>query len=467
MFEIPTYSWKTQPLDSPHAQLDHLAMFASGCSDDEITRSMAVTATVLALAQIAGSQVIAHPPGYLLVDAGAAASDPIDDVVKQLTGLDDPKPAGDAESIARNRKWMQRMMDEMQQARKTGRLTPEFAQPHIAEYQQASLTAFGGVRMGYYSQRHDEKLGWVTDETHHVILRLESEEDHARFQDDVRSGSRKLLQPTGSDLLSGVVPKRLSVAGSLPAAQLQDDLVGGILGKALPVLFLPHAAAQPLKTPDLMFLNLIALKLDPQNRTGSFRSATPRPLPQDAWIQQCHARLRQRLIHFPGEYDFFIQRTLRELDHWVGRLVAVLAGRDLGRQEQAVALCWDLLALTFHGVCLGVEWLGFYGYGFRTECRRQEVVKLLAAVRGADGATISRRDLQRDLQWLKADKRDVMLERLAHEGLVTLSDKYVSAVSAVSAADYLRSIPARSGIPAPTLRWEQTLKQTYSQTTAK
>ena len=403
MFEIPTYSWKTQPMDSPHSQLDHLAMFASGCSDDELTRSMAVTATMLSLAQMAGSQVLAHPPGYQLVNAGAAASDPIDDVVKQLTGLDNPKPAGDAESIARNRKWMQRLMDEIQHAQKTGRLAPDFVQARIAEYQQASLAVFGGVRMGYYSQRHDEKLGWVTDETHHVILRLESEEDHARFQDDVRSGSRKLLQPTGSDGLSGMVKKVLSVAGSLPAAQLQDDLVGGILGKALPVLFLPHAAAQPLKTPDLMFLNLIALKLDRQNRTGSFRTATPCPIPQDAWIQQCHARLRQRLLYFPCEYDFFIQRTLRELIPWLNCLVAVLAGKDLGRKEQALALCWDLLALTFHGVCLGVEWLGFYGYGFRTGCSRQEVVKLLAAVRGADGATISRRELQRDLQWLKAE----------------------------------------------------------------
>ena len=206
------------------------------------------------------------------------------------------------------------------------------------------------------------------------------------------------------------------------------------------------------------------MQLDPQNRTGSFRTATPCPIPQDAWIQQCNDRLRQRLPYFPCEYDFFIQRTLRELVSWVTCLVGMLAGRDLGRKEQAVALCWDLVALTFHGVCLGVEWLGFYGYGFRNECRRLEVVKLLAAVRGADGATISRRELQRDLQWLKADMRDAMLERLAHEGLVTLSDKYVSAVSA---ADYLRTIPARSGIPAPTLRWEQTLKQNHPQTTAK
>ena len=68
--------------------------------------------------------------------------------MKQLTGLDHPKPAGDAESIARNRKWMQRLMDEIQQARKTGRLTPEFVHLRIAEYQQASLAVFGGVRMG-------------------------------------------------------------------------------------------------------------------------------------------------------------------------------------------------------------------------------------------------------------------------------------------------------------------------------
>ena len=231
-----------------------------------------------------------------------------------------------------------------------------------------------------------------------------------------------------------------------------------------PVLFLPHAAAQPLKTPDLMFLNLIALELNPQNRTGSYRSATPRPIPPEAWFQQCNDRLRQRLPYFPCEYDFFIQRTLRELVPWLNCLVTVLAGRDLGRQALAVALCWDLLALTFHGVCLGVEWLGFYGYGFHAGCSRQEVVKLLAAVRGADAATISRRDLQRKLQWLQADMRDAMLERLAHEGLVTLSDK---SVSAVSAADYLRTIPARSGIPAPALRWEQTSKQTHPQTTAK
>jgi hypothetical protein len=109
-------------------------------------------------------------------------------------------------------------------------------------------------------------------------------------------------------------------------------------------------------------------------------------------------------------------------------------------------------ALAFHGVSLGIDWLGWHGYGFRAGCSRQEVVKLLAAVRGADGATISRRELQLKLQWLQTGKRDAILERLQDEGLVILNDKHVAAVSA---EDYLRSIPARSGVPAPTLRWEK------------
>jgi hypothetical protein len=452
MCEIPTNSWKTQPADSQHGPLDHLAMFACGCSDDAATRNMAVTAAMLALAQVGGPQGITHPPGHLLVNTGAAANDPIDDVLKQLTGLDDPKPTGDAESIERNRKWMQRQMDEIQQAKKTGRLTPEFAQSRIAEYQQASLTAFGGVRMGCYSRRHDAELGWVTDETDHVILRLDSAEDHARFQEDVRGGSPRLLQPTGRNLSSAMVRKDLSVAGSLPAGQLHDDLVGGIVNRALPVLFLPHAAAQPLKTPDLMFLNLIAVRLEARSRTRSTRSDTALPVPGLPWFQRCHARLRQRLIHFPAEYEFFIQRTIRELGPSLGCLVAVHAEKEPDRTKEACALLGGLLALAFHGVCLGVDWLGWHGYGFHAGCDRQEAVKLLAAVRGADGATISRRELQRKLQWLQAGTRDAILERLQDEGLVILNDKHVAAVSA---EDYLRSIPARSGVPAPTLRWRK------------
>ena len=97
--------------------------------------------------------------------------------------------------------------------------------------------------------------------------------------------------------------------------------------------------------------------------------------------------------------------------------------------------------MSLHGICLGVDALGWHGYGFDAGCSRQQVAKILHVIREA--RYISRRELLRKLQWLQADQRDAVLERLDHEGLVMLSDRHVSAVSA---ADYLRTIPARSGI---------------------
>ena len=446
MCELHNHPWKLYCQDN--SPCTDLLRFIHGCSSDDVTSSMAIAATVMTLAQVAGPEMIQRPPGYLLVNAGAAACDPIDQVMKQLTGLGNPKPKGDAESFKRNRSMMGLRINDVIQAILEGRnITKVFMDSRSLDFIENRRLAFGGDRAGYYAARYDKVFGWVADRTNHVILRLDRAEDHARFREDLRNNLEKLITPSGYGDTLLLQPKALSIAGAARAEQWDESLVSGIVERGLPVLFLPHTAGKPLDSADAQCLNMIAVGLqaeiaahrhDPVVAAGSVFD--------DAWLTCRLDRLRQRLIHFPATYDYFVQRTIRELDEWCNRLASIVA-MDGTEETLAMALWRDLFAKAFHGICLGIESLGWHGYGFHPGCSRQEALNLLALVR-KNGA-IERRELLRKFQWLNAESRNAILERLEAEGLVTLTGKEVSAVPF---ADYLSAIPARTGITAPEMR---------------
>ena len=445
MFKIHNPAWKMHCQHSnPSAELTR---FIHGCSKDDMTRSMAVAAAVLALGQLGGPRMIQRPPGYLLVNAGGLAADPIDQVVKKLTGISGPKPTGDPESFKRNRAMMESRVNEVIQAENKGRnLTSEFMIPRCMDFGENRRLAFGGDRVGYYAARHDEAFGWIADQTNHVILRLDRAEDHARFREDLRHGLEKLIEPAGYGDTLLHQPKSLSIAGAVSAEQWDASLVSVIVGWGLPVLFLPHAAGKPLESTDAQCLNMIAMGLEAEIATHRHEPVIAADsVFDDDWLNCRLGRLRHRLLHFPAGYDFFVQRTIRELDEWCKRLATIVA-MDGTDETLAIALWRDLYAIAFHGICLGIESLGWHAYGFHPGCARKEARNLLATLR--KNGTIERRELLRKLPWLNAESRDAILGRLEAEGLVTLKGKDVTAVSF---ADFLRGIPARTGISAPLL----------------
>jgi hypothetical protein len=467
------------PLECPPEMLGMLKNLAAGCipphqvvnkfvrenSQDAATRNLATAALVITLAQVAGPAAIRRPPGCLLVNAGGLGSDPLDSVMGKLTGISNAAPTVPPDEQVRLKGWMLKLAKEVITMRKTGRLTTEYLYPRAAEFKQARCEAFGGDRAGLYASRRDEQFGWVADGSNHVILRLESDEDRSKFREDVMKGDPPLLNPYGLGDSMIMAPKVLSVAGSVTADLWDAPLVEGIVERALPILFVPHCAKGFPKTAGELAMQKAAIDLESAMHRGLIHAppVTPGRLPSLPWFTACHARLRQRLLHFPERYDFYIQGTLRDLMDWCRRLSHWLLKPDSAANERNV-LYSNLARATFYAVFHGVEGLGWHGYGFATApgCSRREFIKLLEAVRKA--GTLTRRDVLLKLQWLRAEKRDRMLEHLAAEGLVALND---SQVAAVPLAEYLRTLPVRSGIQPPTLAATTTVEPKPAATKAR
>ena len=439
--------------------------FIRGSSQDAATRNLATAALVIALAQVAGPAAIRRPPGCLLVHAGGLGSDPLDSVTSKLTGISNAAPTVPPDEQVRLKGWMFALAKAVIAMRQTGRLTTEFLNLRATEFKQARCQAFGGDRAGLYASRCGEQFGWVADGSNHVILRLDRDEDRLKFREDVVKGDPLLLNPYGLGDSMIMAPKVLSVAGSLPADRWDVPLVEGIIERALPILFLPHCAKGFLKTAGELAMQKVAIDLEDAMHRGLIHAppVTPGRLPSLPWFTACHARLRQRLLHFPERYDFYIQGTLRDLIDWCRRLSHWLLKPDSAANERNV-LYSNLARATFFAVCHGVDALGWHGYGFpiAPECSREELMKLLAAVRKA--GTLTRHDVLLKLQWLRAEKRDLMLEHLAAEGLLTLTD---SQVEAVPLAEYIKAIPTRSGIQPPTLAATTTVEPKPAATKAR
>jgi hypothetical protein len=183
---------------------------------------------------------------------------------------------------------------------------------------------------------------------------------------------------------------------------------------------------------------------DPQ----SVPVTAPSALPPSDWLYKCLPRLRQRLVFFPESYEFFVQRTIRELNPWCSRLAGMTARKGV-TETQMKKLHEALFANCFHAVWLGVEALAWHGYGF---CAGDPAttLKVLAAVR--ENGTISRRDLQRKLQCLQAADLGKLLTRLAQEGLLTLDARQITAVPF---SEFFDGITGRTGIQPPDLMSEE------------
>jgi hypothetical protein len=132
---------------------------------------------------------------------------------------------------------------------------------------------------------------------------------------------------------------------------------------------------------------------------------------------------------FAGEFVF----------HDVGRLEEWLNGDAM----HPTLIGQDLFRSTLRAVVIGVASLSYHGWGFEAGVPRASVVRLLEHLRTKGPQ--SRRELQRKFPlWLKAGKRDTLLDRLAQEGLVICPDKQVSAVPL---SDYVRWLHRQPEFP--------------------
>lgn len=455
MYKIHNPGWaKHCQMQNPLHDAGH---FIHTCAEEPTTRVISATALVLALCQTAGPAMLSQPPGFLLINASGEPCDPIDGVMKNLTGLSRPAARPDAETFERHRKRMELMLLtwEKEQSKFRGTMPERGLDPNtfrhqslIGNYHHSLKEAFGTGRAGWYADRYDELFGWVADETNHTILRVDREQDRMALRNDMRQRPQLFIEPQGCGSTMCLERKLLSIAGSLPVSEWDASLTVSIIENAIPVLFLPHTASEPLVTSGDLGLEWIGFGL-------ANEAVVSKPLPieplhrlalmKQQWIAERIGRLRQRLQHFPPDYEFFILRTVRELLPCCQRLVTIMATDRSSREEQA-NLAWDLYTMTLQGISLGVEALGWHGYGFDSTCDRGQTLKVLTAIR--DRGSISKRELLRNQQWLNAESRDAILTAFEKEGIVSLTD---NEVMALPFTDYWRSVRHRAGrnIPAP------------------
>jgi hypothetical protein len=221
-----------------------------------------------------------------------------------------------------------------------------------------------------------------------------------------------------------MVPKQLALSGSLPGSEWDRPLVDALMRDGGPVLFLPHTTTAPLKLPYSPDLHLACMQVA---ETGWRRQVTAEQvLPNDPWVQHHHVALMKRLVHTPMDYAFNVQRVLRELWHVCVRFACVICEQG-GGPDAITLITQDLFRSTLRAVVIGVASLAYHGWGVHAGVPRASVVLLLEHLRTNGPQT--RRDLQRKFpQWLKAGKRDALLDRLSDEGQVFCPDTVVSAV---------------------------------------
>jgi hypothetical protein len=243
--------------------------------------------------------------------------------------------------------------------------------------------------------------------------------------------------------------KKLSLVGSLPAAGWHAELAAGVVDHALPVLFLPHTADKQLVLPANRAIEWLGIALAAE-ATGS----PDRPVNAYERLGQILggklelrlAPIRDRLRHFPSDYEFFVMRSLRELLMCCSRLVGIVA--PAGSTYEELSRMIELLyGHVLHGVRLGVEVLGWHGFGFACPGGPKPAQRVLGAIR--KHGSMSKRDLQRDQQWLTAESRDAILDVLVREGLI---ERFENQVHALPFGGYWRHVAHRCADGMPELK---------------
>ena len=431
-------------------RLKNFASFIHNSAPDQATRNTVATAMVLALAQVAGPSMMRRPPGFVFINASGLASDPIDDVAKQLTGLSMMEPSSNAEVVEKQRKWMIYLISSANHAQPRNHLESKDQHLHSLQFREVSRQVFGPPRAGFYASRHDPEMGWVSDKTNHIILRISRHEDRARFREDVLKRPLSLRRASGYGDSMKHEPKDLSVAGSLTDSEWDNELTTSAIDNSLPLLFLPHIQDLPLTGLDTSGLDMLAFCLEAESQSHKHQpSSAPEECIKQEWLIRWMNRLRKSLQVCPADYEFYVLKTVRELSEWCARLACILA-MDGSSTEQRDSLAWDLYAMSLQCICLSIETLGWHGYGLKVEHPQQKIAKLLSIIR--EDGSISKRSILLKAQWLRAGSRDMILRQLEEVGLIHLESKEVTAVAAKA---YFSRVAAQTQADPPPLLWEK------------
>lgn len=425
-----------------------LADFVHGCAPDSATRTMAAATLALSLWQRMGRSSTPVLPSVLLINAGAAAADPLDALTNTLaTGLDRKEPQTvNTGAFATGTPEMAQtaMVHAVERRMQLGDAGPN-NEAQIRSWEErfhaARRTSSGSGLASHYAGAWHEKLGWMTDPCDTAILRLDRPEDHAAFRADVLARPERLLRPKGPDKNLYFANKTLALSGSLPEAEWDYEFVRGLVELGLPAFFLPHVGSKPLVGGEALKLKAMTFTSGIVGYQGGQMTAEAR-LPDDPWSKHYETRLRRRLHHLPGAYEFSVLRAVHELAPVCVRIVEQFAAPG-SSPEELIKIYADLHSMALRGIVIGVSGLAYHGLALGPWNQHGALLEVLQHLRQA--GPISRRDFQRKFRVLAKD-RDALLGLLAAEGLVQLEPRLITAVPL---AEFVRALHARTEFPEP------------------
>ena len=409
---------KLRKLNRPRAEI--LTDFAGNCSSDPDTRTVAITSLVLSLWQLKGLALTPHVPWLLLINAGSATHDPIDGFTRRLVfDEEENKPRVQTDGpfmgapVDLAPKAMRNAQAELRSigVGSAGNPVKSLRARELEErFRAAQVTGFGLGRCRPYSEAWHEEYGLLTGVDDQTILRLNQAADLAEFRNDVIEEPFKLAFPTGVGSSLVLVPKSISLSGSLPGEHCCGTFVGKMIALGLPLILLPHTNAEELGGDSLVGVEMLA-KIWQHERCLPVLPALR--LPRSALGYE--RVLRSYLSRLPATYEFAILQLVHQLESICER-IACFARDDKTGIDQIAAICDHLFHHTLRGISISVASLAFFGRGIDLD---DPEIKLLRHLRKR-GATKCSALL--GLLHLKARQRDTILKRLGEVGLVQVAE---------------------------------------------
>jgi hypothetical protein len=438
-----------EELSEPAHQV--LSKLIQNCSPDPATRTATAAALVLTLWQQRADTLSEHVPSLILLNAGEAVPDPIDDFIATFTrgGINpEPQSSKDRFGILIDPEKAPNIMARAAiERRKLGpasnhdSLDEKSANVLEGRYHDAKRVAYGTGAARAYAKAWSDELGFVTDENDVLIARLNEASDRAAFRRDVLENPDKLHNPTGIGRAMLEVRKNVSVSGSFTEDLWDEEHVMGIIKLGLPTLFIPHIATEPLAVSNPRALNVFpTLWRD----ALVFRARTSLELPEKDWLKAHTEDIRRRLRWLPGSgsYEFAVLQMLRQLSSVCSQIARHAGNNHTAKVVDNVALFVDLRDRAFRGITLGVAALAWHALGFDPGCPREKAVKVLGDLR--TNGPLSRNEIRRKHHLESKQQRDIVLQRLAAEDLVRIEGQ---TVTAATFAEFVTALYSRPGLP--------------------
>lgn len=434
-----------------------LAQAVHSSSQSPGIRTVATTALVTTLWQMAGSWMSRRLPSLVFIPAGGPDHDPIDGLAKDLirsSGFDEPGIRHSGEfsggTVDLAPKAMSNAIAKMAILSKHPSPNLTDQENQVKRYFAAQRTGFGsGIFRGYSKAWHDP-FGILCDPGRHLILRLDEDADRKAFFSDVTNRPEKLRSPVGIGSTLNPTPVKTAISGSLYLHSWNAKTTDAALELGLPLFMLPHEAHGSLNIANPKAIHLMSLLLDGER--GSTVEPSPH-LPTNEWFAPYYDDLRRRLAHLPHDFAYAVNTTLRELLPVCER-IARFAGRNTKASPLELdALRLDLFSHTLRGMVLSVISLSWHCRGFDPGCPLPTARALLNHLR-KEGPT-SLRDLQRKIPALNSDQRDEVLGRLKAEGLVKLEGK---TVTATNFQEFVHALHSDDKLPHPPNLWQVALE---------